>query len=166
MIMMTSSDDNNSNNSNNTSSATGTTSQGTVNQDRFTLPTFRPNREGPVEVNVTELVVDESSANALRREDPFLYHSVFAPTNNLSRGVMAAASDTRSSRRNDSGDVTVTISRRTSVSTEVDAVTAIAQMLENDSAENDSILAEQDNEEETTERDAGIGTDNDRLAKQ
>jgi hypothetical protein len=116
----------------------------------FQIPTFRNGEDGDAEeLDITTL--NESSVATLRRENPFMYFSIFDPLGNLRAPVYNAVAnllsmmqgrvdgnqdekeDGNHQGREGSSDHTpsVMVRRRTAVSTEVDSVTAGIAMFEN-----------------------------------
>jgi hypothetical protein len=60
--------------------------------DVIEVPTFRPDQGTQAfEVDIMSLLASETDAETLRIEDPFLYHSIFTPSGNLTKEAVNAA---------------------------------------------------------------------------
>lgn len=85
------------------------------------VPTFADPQEPRIEVNLATLASDATSIDSLRVGDPFLYHTIFAPTGNLSRETVSGiVSNAREHEGDETNTTTVSVKRRKRISTEVD----------------------------------------------
>ena len=91
----------------------------------FSMPTFKPKCEKPPkELDITKLT--KSQISSLRKDDPFMYYSIFGPNGQVSSEVMNRANslprDEEGKESQEGSSSALMVRRRTRVSAESDNI--------------------------------------------
>jgi hypothetical protein len=111
----------------------------------FSFPTFMPDEEQARQIDITALNTD-ASIDSLRKNDPFMYFSIFKPTGNHQ---MEAANHVAELQSGDGPSESVMVERKRRISVECDLLTATQEMLGlgGDNAEADQVMLD-DNDDD------------------